>query len=295
MVGSFKRARGRAKREGGRRWYDGRARTFEAYHPPGLREVPMSAASVLRPKPGAFRRSPGDPAAAGRPAATHPPGAGDRIPRTLPPARKSSTSWRTSTSSSSSTKTSGLVAVLRGGKSLSTNPAPRRHRRPAHARGDRARLRERGRRECTPAGTTHTAMLRSGPAAGRPTCRDRRQVVFMFQPGEEGFGGAEVTLREGMPDFDACFALHVAPRFRPGGGPAGAIMASFDDFEIEVRGQGATRRCPPTASIRSRSPRRSFSPSRATSRADPTHDPGVLTVSQIHAGTTSNGFPTWCA
>ena len=42
------------------------------------------------------------------------------------------------------------------------------------------------------------------------------QVRFLFQPGEEGYGGAKIMLDEGMfddePALDAIFAIHVDPR-----------------------------------------------------------------------------------
>ncbi|MEZ4292093.1 MAG: M20/M25/M40 family metallo-hydrolase [Myxococcota bacterium] len=56
------------------------------------------------------------------------------------------------------------------------------------------------------------------------------EVHFMFQPGEEAQGGADVMLEEGLPDFDGAFALHVAPQIPTGmiGTKPGPIMASFD-------------------------------------------------------------------
>lgn len=141
----------------------------------------------------------------------------------------------------------------------------------------------------------HTAML-AGAArllAGR-RADIAGEVIFMFQPGEEGFGGAEVMLREGMPDYDACFALHVAPQIPTGrvGSRTGAIMASFDDFEIEVRGRGGHASMPAdcidpipiAAEI-------VLALQSYVTRQIPPTDPGVLTVSQIHAGTTSNVIP----
>ncbi|MEM9177532.1 MAG: M20 family metallopeptidase [Myxococcota bacterium] len=142
---------------------------------------------------------------------------------------------------------------------------------------------------------SHTAML---AGAARLLAARRHElageVLFMFQPGEEGFGGAEVMLREGMPDFDACFALHVAPQIPTGrvGSRPGAIMASFDDFEIEVRGRGGHASMPSdcidpipiAAEI-------VLALQSYVTRQIPPTDPGVLTVSQIHGGTTSNVIP----
>ncbi len=66
-------------------------------------------------------------------------------------------------------------------------------------------------------------------------------VVFIFQPAEEGPGGAEPMIRAGVlddPKVDAIFGLHVWP------GPAGdvfvrpgATMAGGNALEIKVRGR----------------------------------------------------------
>lgn len=66
-------------------------------------------------------------------------------------------------------------------------------------------------------------------------------VVFLFQPAEEGPGGAEPMIRDGAmdnPKVDAVFGLHVWP------GPAGDItvrggptMAASNSFHVTVRGR----------------------------------------------------------
>ena len=59
----------------------------------------------------------------------------------------------------------------------------------------------------------HTSML-VGAARLLAERRDELagRVRFMFQPGEEGFGGAVQMIEEGVLDgVDAAFALHVAP------------------------------------------------------------------------------------
>jgi len=193
-------------------------------------------------------------------------------------------------------ETSGIVATLRGGQpgrrvllrgDMDALPMPEetglafasRHEGRMHACGHDA----------------HVAML-AGAArllAGR---RDSLagEVVFMFQPGEELFGGAEIMLREGMPRFDAAFALHVSPQIRTGrvASRPGAMMASFDDFEIEVRGRGGHASMPsdcidpiPIAAEIILA-LQSF-----VTRQIPATDPGVLTVSQVHGGTTNNVIP----
>lgn len=141
----------------------------------------------------------------------------------------------------------------------------------------------------------HVAML-AGAArllAGRREAL-AGEVVFMFQPGEELYGGAEIMLREGMPRADAAFALHVSPQIPTGrvASRPGAIMASFDDFEIDVVGRGGHASMPsdcvdpiPIAAELVLA-LQSF-----VTREIPATDPGVLTVSQIHGGTTNNVIP----
>ena len=66
-------------------------------------------------------------------------------------------------------------------------------------------------------------------------------VVFLFQPAEEGPGGAEPMIKDGAmdnPKVDAVFGLHVVPDslghigYRPG-----PMMASSDEFTIVVHGK----------------------------------------------------------
>ncbi len=89
----------------------------------------------------------------------------------------------------------------------------------------------------------HTAML-AGAARVLAARQDSiaGEVMFMFQPGEEGHHGARFMLEDGLlnPLPDAAFALHVWPNAPHGRleGRAGAMMASADQLEITVRGSG---------------------------------------------------------
>jgi len=90
----------------------------------------------------------------------------------------------------------------------------------------------------------HTAMLL---AAAELLMRHRDEfdgtVKLVFQPAEEGPGGAAPMIAEGVmenPHVDACFGLHLANDYPVGvlfvrGGP---VQASADDFEILVHGVG---------------------------------------------------------
>lgn len=71
-------------------------------------------------------------------------------------------------------------------------------------------------------------------------------VVFMFQPGEEGHDGAQFMLDEGVLDasgtrVSAAYALHVFSSRMPQGSftlRPGAIMSASDTVRVRVRGRG---------------------------------------------------------
>ena len=148
---------------------------------------------------------------------------------------------------------------------------------------------------------THTAMLmgaakilsaRKADIAGR--------VLFMFQPGEEGYNGATEMLNEGLLDVGTespvtgAFAIHAASNIPGGflGLKGGTMMASSDEFVITVKGRGGHASAPhftldpvPVACEIVQALQ-----SLVTRRVD-VFDPGVITVTQIHTGTTSNVIP----
>ncbi|MFE9428369.1 M20 family metallopeptidase [Kitasatospora sp. NPDC006697] len=93
----------------------------------------------------------------------------------------------------------------------------------------------------------HTAML-VGAAHLLAARADRLagQVVFMFQPGEEGHDGARLMIDEGVLDATgekpvAAYALHVSSRHYPRATFAtrpGALMAASARLEVTVHGTG---------------------------------------------------------
>lgn len=71
----------------------------------------------------------------------------------------------------------------------------------------------------------------------------KANVKLMFQPGEEGVGGALPMIKEGVfenPKVDAAFAFHVAPDVEVGSLllTKGSVTASPDNFDIIINGRG---------------------------------------------------------
>ena len=68
-------------------------------------------------------------------------------------------------------------------------------------------------------------------------------VHFIFQPAEEGLGGARVMIEEGLFDkfnCDAVYGMHNMPGFPTGHFAirAGAMLASSDSWEVTFKGTG---------------------------------------------------------
>ena len=147
----------------------------------------------------------------------------------------------------------------------------------------------------------HTAML-----AGAARLLSARQqeiagnVIFMFQPGEEGFAGARQMISEGVLDAAgdrpvAAFALHVTSSHLPRGVYStrpGTMMAAADVFEVTVHGRGG----------HASQPHRAADPipvaceivtalQTMVTRKFDVFDPVVLTIGSFHAGTTDNVIP----
>ena len=93
----------------------------------------------------------------------------------------------------------------------------------------------------------HTAML-VGAAKLLTAHRNQLEgdVVFMFQPGEEGFDGAGHMIKEGVLDaagvrVSSAYGMHVGSALIPRGvftTRPGTMMASADELHVTVRGAG---------------------------------------------------------
>jgi amidohydrolase len=149
---------------------------------------------------------------------------------------------------------------------------------------------------------THVAML----ASAAHVLADRRdelrgRVVFMFQPGEEGFHGARYMIEEGLLDRsgpagrpDAAFALHISATLPSGEVHArpGPLMAAADVIRVTVSGRGGHASAPHDAldPVPATAAMVGALQTAVTRRID-THQPVVLTIAHIMAGTTNNVIP----
>lgn len=148
---------------------------------------------------------------------------------------------------------------------------------------------------------THVAML-AGAARLLAERRDSLagQVVFMFQPGEEGFHGARFMLEEGLLDVvpeapvSGAFALHITTMFPTGtiNVRPGPMMASADQFRITVHGRGGHASTPHMAAdpVPVAAEVILALQSMVTRRVD-VFDPAVVTVGHLEAGRTDNIIP----
>lgn len=147
---------------------------------------------------------------------------------------------------------------------------------------------------------THVAMLAS---AARLLCTHAGElagsVVFMFQPGEEGYAGARNMLDEGVLDaagerVRSAFGLHIYAGSPSGviGTRPGTLMASADSFTVRLTGKGGHGSMPHTAldPVPAAAAMVGALQTMITRRVD-VADPAVLTVGRITAGTTSNIIP----
>ena len=142
------------------------------------------------------------------------------------------------------------------------------------------------------AGAARLLAARRGELAGN--------VIFMFQPGEESYGGAERMISEGVLDAAgsrpvAAFGLHVASGLLPLGmltSRDGTMMASADTMEVTVQGRGGHGSQPHRAAdpIPAACEIVTALQTLVTRRFD-VFDPVVITVGSFHAGTASNVIP----
>jgi len=143
----------------------------------------------------------------------------------------------------------------------------------------------------------HTSMLLGAARYLSETRQFKGTINFIFQPAEEGEGGARVMIEEGLFDKFPCesvYGVHNMPgkdtgtfHLRPG-----PLMAAYDTFQIRVRGRGC----------HAAMPHQGVDPivvasqivtalQTITSRNMDPIESAVISVTQIHGGDTNNVIP----
>jgi amidohydrolase len=129
-------------------------------------------------------------------------------------------------------------------------------------------------------------LVRDPPAAG---------MRFLYQPAEEGRGGAQACTDEGALDgVDAAFGLHLWSPLPLGmvGVNRGALMAAVDNFSIEIVGRGGHGAAPHEAADPILAAARVIESLQSiVSREISPLDSAVVTIASVHGGTAFNIIP----
>ena len=143
----------------------------------------------------------------------------------------------------------------------------------------------------------HTAMLLGAAKHLAASKNFKGTVNFIFQPAEEGGGGGELMIKEGLFEkfpVDSVYGLHNWPGMPAGtfGVSSGPIMAAADMFDLTINGRGGHAALPdqcidPIVVASQVVSALQTIPSRNTHPVDSV----VISVTQIHAGDAYNVIP----
>ncbi len=143
----------------------------------------------------------------------------------------------------------------------------------------------------------HSAMLLGAAAYLAEHRNFNGTVYFIFQPAEEGRAGARQMIDDGLFEkfpADCVFGLHNFPDIPPGhfAVKSGAMMASFDCFEIIITGQATHAAMPHLGNDAIVASAQLITALQTiVSRTLNPADPAVVSITQIHAGNTWNALP----
>ena len=143
----------------------------------------------------------------------------------------------------------------------------------------------------------HTTMLLGAARYLSETRNFSGRAALIFQPDEEATGGAEAMVEEGILEefnIEEVYALHNTPSHdvgvmytRPG-----PIMAGADSFTVEIQGKGGHAAYPHEVKdpiVAALSIAQSFQT--IVSRNNIPSDDLVISITQVHSGTTDNVVP----
>jgi hippurate hydrolase len=206
---------------------------------------------------------------------------------------------------------SSVTAVLRGGAGPGGRP-PGQHRPVVLLRGDMDALPVTEETGLPYASVIPGAMhacghdLHTAMLAGAARLLSSRKadlpgtVIFMFQPGEEGYAGARHMISEGVLDAAgerpvAAYGLHVTSHRLPCGvfsTRPGPMLAAADQITVTVHGRGGHASLPHRATdpIPAACEMVTALQTLVTRNFD-VFDPVVITVGSFHAGTADNVIP----
>ncbi len=143
----------------------------------------------------------------------------------------------------------------------------------------------------------HTAMLLGAARYLSQTKRFSGVVHFIFQPAEEGLGGAKAMVDDGLFErfpCEAIFGMHNRPSLEVGrfAVRAGPMMAGGAFFDIRITGKGAHGARPETSVDAALAAAQvAVSLQSIVSRNVPPVETAVLSVTRIHAGDAYNVIP----